>query len=81
MVTRKENHDNCGGAIPRYTLTFAYNKVIILGKEVSLMANITMGVSVDRATEDKLIEVSKKTGKSLSSIIREAITLYLQKVK
>ena len=45
------------------------------------MSNITMGVSVDRATEDKLIEVSKKTGKSLSSIIREAITLYLQKVK
>ena len=62
-------------------MTNAYNKVIILGKEVSLMANITMGVSVDRATEDKLIEVSKKTGKSLSSIIREAITLYLQKVK
>lgn len=62
-------------------MTIAYNKVIILGKEVSLMTNITMGVSVDRATEDKLIEVSKKTGKSLSSIIREAITLYLQKVK
>ena len=62
-------------------MTIAYNKVIILGKEVSLMSNITMGVSVDRATEDKLIEVSKKTGKSLSSIIREAITLYLQKVK
>ena len=42
------------------------------------MANITMGVSVNRELEDKLIALSKKTGMSLSSIIREAIILYLE---
>lgn len=45
------------------------------------MANITMGVSVDRAMEDKLIELSKKTGKSLSCLIRETIADMLERKK